>query len=91
MANAKQIPGLGPDLCLFSSLCHHIASSQKLILRHVEPDVRYVIDDGDYILQDFGEDGVSYLSKENFDALATGEEEANFGVNLRAWSVVKLE
>ena len=28
--------------------------------------VRYVID-GDYILQDFGEDGVSYLSKDQFD------------------------
>ena len=52
--------------------------------------VRYVID-GDYILQDFGEDGVSCLSKEDFDTLATGEEEANIGVNLRAWSVVKLE
>ena len=52
--------------------------------------VRYVID-GDYTLQDFGEDGVSHLSKEDFDTLATGEEEANIGVNLRAWSVVKLE
>ena len=51
--------------------------------------VRYVID-GDYILQDFGEDGVSYLSKDQFDKLATGEEEADQGVNLNAWCVVKL-
>ncbi len=52
--------------------------------------VRHVID-GDYVLQDFGENEVSYLSKEAFDTLATGEEEANLGVNLSAWSVVKLE
>ena len=44
--------------------------------------VQYVID-GECILQDFGEDGVSCLSKEDFDTLATGEEEANIGVNLR--------
>ena len=43
--------------------------------------VQYVID-GECILQDFGEDGVSCLSKEDFDTLATGEEEANIGVNL---------
>ena len=44
-----------------------------------------------YILQDFGEDGVSYLSKGDFNTLATSEEEASIGVDLRAWSVVKLE
>ena len=39
-----------------------------------------------------GENEVSYLSKEAFDTLATGEEEANLGVNLSVWSiVVKLE
>ena len=43
--------------------------------------------DGDYILQDFSEDGVSYLSKEDFDTLATGEEEATIGVNLHVQSV----
>ena len=33
-----------------------------------------------------------YLSKEDFDTLAAGEEEANIGVvNLSAWSLVKLE
>ena len=37
--------------------------------------VRYVID-GDYILQDFGDDEVSYLSKDQFDKLAAGEQEA---------------
>ena len=56
--------------------------------------VQYVID-GECILQDFSEDGVSCLSKEDFDTLArsTGEEEANIGVNLHvsAWSVVKLD
>ena len=52
--------------------------------------VRYVID-GDYILQDFGDDGVSYLSKDQFDKLAVGEQEAAQGVNLNAWCVVKLE
>ena len=36
-------------------------------------------------------DGVSCLSKEDFDTLATGEEEATIGVNLSAWSVAKLE
>ena len=45
----------------------------------------------DYVLQDFGENEVSYLSKEAFDTLATGEEEANPSVNLSAWYVVKLE
>ena len=29
------------------------------------------------------------LSKEDFNTLATGEEEANIGVSLSAWSVVK--
>ena len=38
-----------------------------------------------------GENEVSYLSKEAFDTLATGEEEANLGVNLSVWSIVKLE
>ena len=52
--------------------------------------VRYVID-GDYILQDFGDDEVSYLSKDQFDKLAAGEQEAAQGVNLNAWCVVKLE
>ena len=52
--------------------------------------VRHVID-GDYILQDLGEDGVSHLSKDDFDKLATGEEEADLGVNLNAWCVIKLE
>jgi hypothetical protein len=45
--------------------------------------------DGDYnILQDFGEDGVSYLSKENFDKLASGEEEDGVSVSLKGWCVV---
>ena len=52
--------------------------------------VRCVV--GDYYrLQDFGENEVSCLSKEAFDTLATGEKEANLGVNLSAWSVLKLE
>ena len=38
-----------------------------------------------------GENEVSYLSKEAFDTLATGEEEANLGVNISVWSIVKLE
>ena len=73
--------------CLVSELFQQLASSSETVIL-----VRYVID-GDYmyILQDFGEDGVSCLSEEDFDALATDEEEANIGVNLSAWSVVKLE
>ena len=72
--------------CLLFSLCQRFAS---LAGRTTPALVRYVID-GDYILQDFGEDGVSYLSKDQFDKLATGEEEADQGVNLNAWCVVKL-
>ena len=73
--------------CVTNFVVFSIAKDAALPVLHV---VRYVID-GDYILQDFGEDEVSYLSKEDFDTLATGEEEANIGVNLSAWSVVKLE
>ena len=73
----------------------HLGNHQKDLAKDtaaVPVLVQYVID-GECILQDFGEDGVSCLSKEDFDTLATGEEEANIGVNLRvsAWSVVKLD
>ena len=53
--------------------------------------VRYVVGgDYRYILQDFGEDGVSYLSQGDSNTLATSEEEATIGVNLRAWSLIQL-
>ena len=52
--------------------------------------VRYVID-GDYILQDFGGEDVSYLSREDFDKLRSGEEEASLEVGLKSWCIVKLE
>ena len=69
--------------CLLFSLCQRFASlaGRRPDARSVEMPpsawrhmygaatpalVRYVID-GDYILQDFGEDGVSYLSKDQFD------------------------
>ena len=47
--------------------------------------------DGDYtcVLQDFG-GGMLCLSKENFEKLRSGEEEASLEVGLKAWCVVKL-
>ena len=35
--------------------------------------------------------GMLYLSKENFEKLRSGEEEASLEVGLKAWCVVKLE
>ena len=52
--------------------------------------VRHVID-GDYILQDFGGEDASYLSKEDFEKLQSGEEETSLEVGLKSWCVVKLE
>ena len=52
--------------------------------------VRHVID-GDYILQDFGGEDASYLSKEDFEKLQSGEEETFLEVGLKSWCVVKLE
>ena len=75
---AKQFEASSLGNCLvselFSSSLRHLGNSWN--------------DDGDYIPQDFGEDGVSCLSKEDFDTLATGED---IGVSLSAWSAVKLE
>ena len=34
--------------------------------------------------------GMLYLSKENFEKLRSGEEEASLEVGLKAWCVVKL-
>ena len=52
--------------------------------------VRYVID-GDYILQDFGGEDASYLSREDFDKLRSGEEEASLKVGTKSWCIVKME
>ena len=41
--------------------------------------------DGDYILQDFGRDALD-LSKEIFEKLRSGGEEASLEVGLKAWS-----
>ena len=81
-------------LLSFRALSAHCVISETGAV-HVPVLVRHVIG-GDfldymYILQDFGEDGVSRLSKEDLNTLATSEEEASIGVDLRAWSVVKLE
>ena len=78
-------------LLSFRALSAHCVISETAAV-HVPVLVRHVIGgDLDYTLQDFGEDGVSCLSKEDLNTLATSEEEASIGVNLRAWSVVKLE
>ena len=45
----------------------------------------------DYILQDFGGEGASYLSKEDFEKLLDGNDEASLEVGLKSWCVVKLE
>ena len=47
--------------------------------------------DGDYILQDFGGEDASYLSKEDFEKLQSGEEETSLKVRLKSWCVFKLE
>ena len=52
--------------------------------------VRYVIE-GDYILQDFGGEDPSYLSREDFDKLRSGEEDDSLEVGLKSWCIVKLE
>ena len=70
--------------------CPTLAGEGQTLVLSKRLLVRYVID-GDYILQDFGDDEVSYLSKDQFDKLAAGEQEAAQGVNLNAWCVVKLE
>ena len=44
-----------------------------------------------YILQDFGGEDASYLSKEDFEKLQSGEEETSLEVGLKSWCVVKLE
>ena len=46
---------------------------------------------GDYILQDFGGEDASCLSREDFDKLRSGEEEASLEVGLKSWCIVKLE
>ncbi len=40
---------------------------------------------------DFGGEGASYLSQEDFDKLRSGEEEASLEVGLKYWCIVKLE
>ena len=53
--------------------------------------VRHVIE-GDYIVQDFGGEDPSYLSREDFDELCSGEEEEeSLEVGLKSWCIVKLE
>ena len=69
--------------------------AQKAMARDCDtPDlVRYVVD-GDYILQDFGGEDASYLSKEDFEKLLDGNDgndEASLEVGLKSWCVVKLE
>ena len=47
---------------------------------------------GDYIVQDFGGEDPSYLSREDFDKLCSGEEEEeSLEVGLKSWCIVKLE
>ena len=43
--------------------------------------------DGDYILQDFGGEDASHLSKEDFEKLCSlwCEEETSLGVGLKSW------
>ena len=53
--------------------------------------VRYVIE-GDYIVQDFGGEDPSYLSRGDFDKLCScEEEEESLEVGLKSWCIVKLE
>mmetsp|Transcript_4330 Transcript_4330/g.12210 ORF Transcript_4330/g.12210 Transcript_4330/m.12210 type:complete len:146 (+) Transcript_4330:410-847(+) len=52
--------------------------------------VRYVID-GDYILQDFEGVSASHLSRENFEKLRSGKDEASLDVGLKSWCRVKLQ
>ena len=40
---------------------------------------------------DFGGEDASYLSKEDFEKLQSGEEETSLEVGLKSWCVVKLE
>ena len=40
-------------------------------------------------LRDFGEDGATYLPKEDFSKLVSNEEEADVGVALKSWCVAK--
>ena len=42
-------------------------------------------------VQDFGGEDPSYLSREDFDKLRSGEEEDSLEVGLKSWCVVKLE
>ena len=42
-------------------------------------------------IQDFGGEDPSYLSREDFDKLRSGEEEDSLEVGLKSWCIVKLE
>ena len=43
-------------------------------------------------MQDFGGEDPSYLSREDFDKLCSGEEEEeSLEVGLKSWCIVKLE
>ena len=47
---------------------------------------------GDYIVQDFGGEVSSHLSRADFDKLRSGEEEEeSLEVGLKSWCIVKLE
>ena len=42
-------------------------------------------------MEDFGGEDASYLSKEDFEKLLDGNDEASLEVGLKSWCVVKLE
>ena len=44
-----------------------------------------------YIVQDFGGEDPSCLSREDFDKLRSGEEEESLEVGLKSWCIVKLD
>ena len=70
-------------------LCQHPYFS--LMVGHSDTDLLSEFLHVDYILQDFGGEGASYLSKEDFEKLLDGDDEAYLEVRLNSWCVVKLE
>ena len=72
MPNAKQFETSSLGNCLVSELFQQFASSRKQAGMVMEITFLRIL--------------WRCLSKEDFDALATGEEEANIGVSLSAWS-----
>ena len=66
--------------------------NQKAVAKEMLiPTLIWYVIGGEYMLQDFDEEKVAYLSKEAFDELASGGKEADVGISMKAWCRVKLE